>query len=333
MSCWLPLVQTSPLASSRNLLAFEPVEKISNHFIISADVGSLAMTVTALLKVMEDRYSTFPIRDLFHVDCWMAMILPPLLNEYGVREEGEELTAGIHAMSILAKEINMNIECLVCSSPGLVEMEQLWSTPDVQKDFTEIGNSLFGGAADIAEKFLQLEVDRRLNDAALRCPHSPQYDETFNGFSFKELRVESTQDESSSLAMLLVIAIACGVAVVGAVVFGVRWFVRRRHAKWLRTLPNERLALLAKRQEEEDFKESELNRTSNSMFQSQDEIPAFFRFAIPVVILGNIALFLSGHFNVAAEVSIVASFAGQELAISGEFVMRYFFGSAWSFLT
>jgi hypothetical protein len=48
------------------------------------------------------------------------------------------------------------------------------------------------------------------------------------------------------------------------------------------------------------------------MFCSGNEqIPFYIRYGMPIIILGNIALFLSGHLNLGATVDIQITFAGE----------------------
>jgi hypothetical protein len=51
------------------------------------------------------------------------------------------------------------------------------------------------------------------------------------------------------------------------------------------------------------------------LIRSKD-LPLFVRLFIPVVIFGNIALFLSGHLSLGGEVRIYLQIGGQELVVS-----------------
>lgn len=51
------------------------------------------------------------------------------------------------------------------------------------------------------------------------------------------------------------------------------------------------------------------------MFQSDKEIPLWIRYGMPIVILGNIALFLSGHLNLGATVNIEAKIGGETIKV------------------
>lgn len=152
-----------------------------------------------------------------------------------------------------------------------------------------------------------------LNNAARRCPHSPEYQKDFSSFTYESFDIDKESGDVS-LAILVMVVGACLVAALGVLVFVIRFFTRRRHKRWLKTLPSNQLILLKSRQEKEEEKEAELNAITQSMFTSSD-IPVLVRWMIPVIILGNIGFFLSGHLSLGAEVKIVASLAGQVLTI------------------
>jgi len=53
-----------------------------------------------------------------------------------------------------------------------------------------------------------------------------------------------------------------------------------------------------------------LNQASKSLFESH-EIPALIGYAIPLIIIANIAFFLSGHLSYGGLVVIMATLAGE----------------------
>ena len=239
---------------------------------------------------------------------------PPALDVYGVRLDGVEPSLAMEELKVSMQKLDLNITCRDCSSPGLVELAELWSTPEATKDITNTANDLLDYLASVlSDGLVQTELDRMLNDAARRCPHSPEYQKDFSSFTFESFKIESDNGEVS-LAILVMVVGSCLVAALGVLVFIIRFITRRRHKRWLKTLPNNQLMLLKQRQERQEEKESELNAITQSMFTSTD-IPVWVRWIIPVIIIGNIAFFLSGHLSLGAEVKIVASLAGQVLTI------------------
>jgi len=56
-----------------------------------------------------------------------------------------------------------------------------------------------------------------------------------------------------------------------------------------------------------------LNQVSKSLFMSH-EIPALVRYSMPLIILVNIAFFVSGHLCYGGSVVIMATLAGESIA-------------------
>jgi hypothetical protein len=103
--------------------------------------------------------------------------------------------------------------------------------------------------------------------------------------------------------------------VVAALVLSIHCFTQRRHKRWLSMLPVEQLEILKQIQRSEDSLKLALNSTTRSMFQSDNEIPFLIRYGMPVIILGNIGLFLSGHLSLGATVNIEAQIAGETISV------------------
>jgi len=271
--------------------------------------------LTALLKISEYRFAAFPLGDVFNLDCWLATLPPPVLNQFGVRPDDVEASLAMEELMVSMQELDLNITCRQCSSPGLEELANLWSNPKSTESMTKAANDVLEFAARVlGQGLVQTEIDRMLNDAARRCPHSPEYEQGFTSFTYSAFESQAGESGQVSLAILVMVVAACLVAIIGFLVLAVTFIVRRRHARWLKTLPNEQLTLLKHRQEIEEEKENELNAMTRSMFMSGD-VPLWIRWVIPVIVVGNIAFFLSGHLSLGAEVKILVSFAGQTLSI------------------
>lgn len=296
--------------------------------------------LAALLQVSEYRFAAFPIGDIFSksdvlllprrgwnrqltsilsflhpdLDCWLATFPAPKLDAYGVRLDSVDPSAAMEELVLTMKKLDLNITCTECSSPGLRELADLWSTPEVTEEMTNGANDLLEYLADLlGGGLIQNRIDQMLNDAARRCPHSPEYQKDFSSFTYQEFET-TTEEKSVSLAILVMVVAACLIAAIAAIVLIITIIVRRRHRRWLKTLPNSQLILIKQRQEKEEEKEAELNATTQSMFTSGD-VPLFVRLVIPIIILGNIAFFLSGHLSLGAEVKIIIAIAGQTLEI------------------
>ena len=308
------IITGNEVYSEKSSFSPNPETKIRNDFDISVSMYSTTALLTALLQVSEYRFASFPIGDIFNLDCWLATIPPPAMDAYGVRQVDVDPSAAMETFMLTMKQLDLNISCKECSSPGLEELAELWSTPEASKDITAGANDLLVYLGNVlGSGLLQNKIDRMLNDAAKRCPHSPDYREGFKEITYQEFET-TTPASDTSLAILVMIVGATFAAVLFLFIATIRFIVRRRHRRWLKTLPNAQLMLLKQRQEKEEEKEAELNATTQSMFTSSD-IPLFVRWIMPVIIVGNIGFFISGHLSLGAEVSIQVTVAGQMLTI------------------
>lgn len=287
--------------------------QMRNDVELSMDLQATTMVLTAMIKIVEDQFATFPLRDILNQDCWLAKIPAPSLDEHGFREEGAERSAGITQLAASVSKMNMDIECFNCTSPDLKDFSTEGSQ-DLEVAMNRVINyvtNLLGG------KFLQLQIDRALNNAAKRCPHSPGYDPNFMMPQYATF--ESSHEPSMTFLLMILIVTAVLVAVLAVIVLSVRCFVRARHARLLRSLPDKELCLLQNEQEQEDKREGELNAVTRSLFQSSGTIPVYVRFLVPVVILVNIGFFLSGHLSLGASVNIEAQLAGESFQVDNFF--------------
>jgi len=75
-------------------------------------------------------------------------------------------------------------------------------------------------------------------------------------------------------------------------------------------LDAEKVVLLIAQQQHQDEKMAALNQDSKSLCESH-EIPTLICYAIPLIIIGNIAFFLSGHLSYGGSVIIMATLAGE----------------------
>jgi hypothetical protein len=260
------------------------------------------------------------------------MMPAPPLDARGVRLEGSEPSLSLVDLFASVSKLNMNITCISCTSPGMAELATLLSTPEAAESATEVANDIFEYVTRLlGGEFLQVTFDRMLNDAKRSCPHSPSYTATPAVVTYESFESADTTDQSIQFLIYLAIGTGCLIVFVLAVVIIVRLVVRRRHKKWLRSLPSERVFLLWQQQRADQQKETKLNETTFSLFRSS-QIPLWVRLIMPVVILGNIGLFLSGHLSLGATVNIEATLAGQSFTVGNffEFSMAFSIVEIWN---
>jgi hypothetical protein len=69
---------------------------------------------------------------------------------------------------------NLNVSCVECSIPGMLDLVELLPTHEAQDGITVTTNSMLQSAtAFLSGNFVQVQIDRLLVEAARKCPHSP----------------------------------------------------------------------------------------------------------------------------------------------------------------
>jgi hypothetical protein len=124
-------------------------------------------------------------------------------------------------------------------------------------------------------------------------------------------------DSQSYGFLFAAIGVIAVVAVSTTVVsFVARCLTRRRHSRWIRTLKQEQIIELARLEREDKALERDLKHRVKSLFMSR-ETPLLVRYFIPFIILGNCALFLSGHLSLGGTVNISGNIGEQEFDVIG----------------
>jgi hypothetical protein len=291
---------------------------IENELEIRLDMEDLQVLLTGFATVSEKALMGFPISDVTNLQCWLATIPAPTLDSRGLRVNEDDVSLSVANFLASVATIGLNVTCVDCSSPGFAEMEELLSGIEGSESVSDVANTVFDLIKKLVEgNFLQLSVDRMLNDAKKQCPHSSDYDPSFTGSEY-EAFIVATSEGSTSFILGLVVVTTCLSAVVLGSVLATKLIVRRRHQKWINSLPPRQLALLWKEQRNIDDNENSINHSTKSMFRSE-VIPLWIRWFMIAVLTGNIAFFLSGHLSLAASVTIMASLGGQTFTEEGFF--------------
>lgn len=229
-----------------------------------------------------------------------------------------DVTLSVTEFETSIEELGLNISCVDCSSPRMTELTELLSSGAGASAVTDVANGLFDLIPILIEgKFLQVATDRALNDARKRCPHSPEYDPNYTGVEYEAFDIAKGDDSVPFFLALVIVGVVLAAATL-SFVLTTKCIVRRRHRKWIDSLEERELNLIWNDQQKHDDRNSFIDRTTRSMFQSEI-IPKWIRWTMPLVILANIGFFLSGHLSLAASVTILASIGGQSFSEEGFF--------------
>jgi hypothetical protein len=256
--------------------------------------------------------------DITKLQCWLATIPAPQLDDRGLRIGDDLVSLAIAEFIGSVSDLHVNISCIACSGPRVSELTELFSGMKDSGDVTDFANGIFNFTTRLINgNFLQIAADRAVNDAKYQCPHSADYDASYARKDYSA--VASSQNEST-VSFFLGIVLVSGTLlfIVLAVVLITKFVVRRRHGKWIASLPKSNLLVLHRHQVLKKETNVTLDSSTTSMFRS-DSIPVWIRVTVPFVILGNIGFFLSGHLSLAANVSLAITLGGQTFEDEGLF--------------
>lgn len=263
---------------------------------MSLELFNASMIFSTMSKIAESRFFGFPLRDVLNINCWLATIPAPTLDSRGIRAAEEGPTASLSELEAFIGQMVLKADCVDCSSPRMTELTAMLSAPEAQDEIKDVANGLLQYVTTLmGGKYLQVTIDRLLNDAARQCPHNAMFDENFEPAVYDVFEAPDTSNSMHYLVLLTGLIVAL-LVVASTVVLVIRFIVRRRHKRWIMKLPAHQVKRLARQQRQEDQVEDRLNAITQSMFRSPD-VPCVLRWGMPLVLLLNIAFFLSGHLS------------------------------------
>lgn len=304
-----------------------------NEIVVSADLSAATVMASALVQMKENSFLTFPLRDALNLNCWLATMPAASLTEYGVRSTRSKAPSlALQKLAVTMSRLQLNVECISCTSPGFEELAQMLSSAEGIEDATLVANkvsnyvtSLLGG------ELVETKIDRLLNNAAKQCPHHPDYDPNFEEPLYEALKVSDRTVAPLNFLVALLIVGSVLFVVIALVSIVVKCVVRRRHRQWVKNLDQDEIITIYEEQARTLQIEKDLSKSTKSLATSP-VVPFYIRIAMPLIIFGNIGLFLSGHLSLGATVTIKASIAGEELLV-GEFFkfsMAYSVSEMWA---
>jgi hypothetical protein len=238
------------------------------------------------------------------------MLPAPELDSRGVRREGSEAPLSLLGLGLSVAKLALNISCIECTGPDMPVLTDLLSQAQAVEDTTRVANDVLDYVTRFLEgEFLDVALDRLVADSKMQCSFTPGYNKDAVSPVYAPFESPARDD---SIDFLVALAITALLLVMGLsiLLLATKLLVRRRHRKWINYLSGEKVLVLSRQQHHEDAKEKEINASTGSLFTST-EIPPIVRYVMPVVILGNIAFFLSGHLSLGGSVSIIVTLAGE----------------------
>ena len=292
-------------------------EEIYNEIDVGVSVRSANAVATLLVKMLESRLLLFPLEDVLNIHCWLSTMPAPELDSRGLRTPDSEATLSLDDASVSLGDVNLTLDCRNCTGEKFEDLSKFLMSPVSGVEVTRALQNLINFGLSLVKgdsSLLQTEIDRLLARSPQRCPHRPEFNPAEVTGQYEGL--PSAETAQSSILFLLAVLVAMGFVLVAValVTIAIRFIVAIRNRRWIRSLPETQAAVIYCNQKEEKERRAAMDNASRSMVFSE-ELPLLIRIIVPIVLLGNISLFLSGHLSKGGEVRIYLQLAGDEIIV------------------
>ena len=281
--------------------------QVKNELELGLSLSRADVILELLAKVKQVSLLGFPLRDITDVNCWLSIVVTPVLDEYGIRV-GDK-TMALQNVLLAVAEAKLDIACISCSSPLLLEISSYFDSTEGVADTTLVTNMLLDYAAGLLQgDFVQNIIDKFLKEASMKCPHSTLYDQNFNAIKYNDLETQANTERTYGF-LFAILSVILGMIFFSLIItITAKCIIRRRHTRWIKHLSRTQVMQLANDEKHELMCERDINIRMKALAFSHDSVPLVLRVGIPIVILGNIGLFLSGHLSLGGTVNISGQF-------------------------
>eukprot|EP00940_MAST-03C_sp_MAST-3C-sp2_P000291 g291.t1 len=282
---------------------------IRNHMTMSLNIHTLETIFSTLLMVNAAEFMTLKLKDIFNFDCWLATVLE--------RHDGMSPTARLASIGLAFGSAALSVRCISCTASLFDDLDALLATEDAVNDTTRFAN----WGLNLAEEMLgsnetQARIDYMLQEAEPKCN-----DPTYVGAPFVPEESDAAialMTTSATPDFSLAVAGLCLVVVLIALHCFVSSCTTKRsiQRQWRQTDDERREEALER--ERTLARKKMVNGRSSAMICSS-VIPTFVRVLMPIIVVINIGLFLSGHLDIGAAVRMEMGFAGDTMTVPNFF--------------
>ena len=308
--------------SARILLSIQgDSSNVYNEVILSLELGNSFFYIPVLAKIDEELLLSLPIKHATNLHCWLSCIPAPHLNEFGVRSNDEdEMTASILDVVTFVEDLHLSLNCISCSGESFVKFAKLLESPQGKSRSTAIGQKVLDSIRHILmNRMAQDKIDRLLNKAHESCPRFPNFiGNSINSPQYLPFEEPILATRALEITIGLTGFLFAFDFCIKAIRYCLQRMARKKHKNWVSKLTCREIIQLHSKQEYEDTKVKSLGHLTRSMFLD-DQIPFVVRILIPIVIICNIGLFVSGHISLGATIRADVLIGGQEIIIQDFF--------------
>lgn len=283
-----------------------------NDFVFGAELQNVSASLSLMAKIDRKRLMNFPLRDATNLQCWIALIPPPVTNEFGVgSSDFNERTVRVSLKDFSISKASFDVNCISCTSPEMETLNNTLLTKDsialLTKTFIMLSEFI---TSDNVNAFLEFMLDRELSKARALCPHIDDDEQTMPTSSYQEMKSPETGDNSQAASTVFFVSILSAAVLVVGSYHLLRLKLKSKHREFLNNLSDYQIKLLYKKKMEEEKLLLGVNQCTESMINSK-LVPKVVRFGIPAVIFLNMGLFLNSHLYVASKVNMPVVLGGE----------------------
>jgi len=288
---------------------------LRNDLEISVGMQDLVLYMALFVSVIEERLMTLPFEDLTNINCLMSTLSTPNLNENGA-SVGTTRSLYFEDLTLIARKSDLSINCKVCSSEieSIVNLfgsiSNFLNLSGTINSLLEILTNLVGGDGFI------VDIERYLASSSYQCPSNEAYDASYVAPVYSSVVNEFSTVPEPANNFISNFALVLGILliVVLILVLLVKRHKKRRLESWMKSITKRQSMFELLHQRSNQVRNEKLNEETTSMFTSKS-ISLVVRILVPVVIVGNVGLFLSGHLSLGAQVDLVIDIAGQKITL------------------
>ena len=306
--------------------------QLSNEVDVSLEVDALQLFADIMVKISEESFFAFPVRDYSNLNCWLATIpMPSDLPAAGTGDLSDR-SISLSRYQTSANSITVNVSCVSCSSPDFdVLLSELYTPGDSQEEIIDFFNVVRDYADQLlGSDFLDTFLDETITDAGKRCPHHASYDpeaaemeHTKSDFSDFFSFEKATRDKRMA-SFNIVNGIVASILFLS--LLAAKWYLSVSNKRWRESLSEDDARILNTLEEAATKKETAINASTPSLFQSR-QIPTHVRWGVPLMVVFNIGLYIGGHWGLLSYVDLEGQLAGEPYRIR-RFLEFTFFAAA-----
>jgi len=269
---------------------------INNDFRLSLEIEHVEALADLMARIQADRFLTLKVSEILGMNCLVATLYDS--------NDPSAAVAQIEQLLLAIRSVRMDVSCIKCSSPLLPLITARLQTEEGQQEIQQVVDYLLNKTQSlVTNDYNARRISHMVEQSYMRCM-DPNHEKEDYSSDFSPIK---TVPELGFLmsAAVIVFTLILFVSVVVCCVRTHRRTMVEHKTNWKKTL---RAVRKAQRK-----KENEIHKKYSTSLITEKNIPLVMRILIPLIIIVNILLFLSGHLSLGATVKLALDLMGEKV--------------------